>query len=61
MYILPILVPGTLFEATSRKGEGRGVVVGRSAKEGILEKQGDNQCLLRNGLVTPVACIIKIF
>jgi hypothetical protein len=35
----PIFVPGTLLGTLSIKGEGLGVVVGKSAKDGILLKK----------------------
>ncbi len=34
---LPTFVPGTLLGTFSKNGDGRGVVVGKSANEGILK------------------------
>ncbi len=40
-YNSPIFVPGTLLGTLSINGEGLGVVVGKSAKDGILLKKSN--------------------
>ena len=37
LFFLPMFVPGTLLGTFSKNGEGLGVVVGKSANDGILK------------------------